>query len=212
MGQKLNMPSPIATYPFEDLMRRVRPVNATLPEANVDVIYDTATYLAAGSAQLNFFANVNADPSMSNMDLAGTLAADNFFDVHRIFIDFLRVPTATVADTAAGLVTDIATLLNVARGTMTFTQLAKPLGPIPLTLVGASGGVDAHFGTGRAAAAGAVIQYGKAPDNGGWPANASIKLGPSTKFGAQLNFIPTAISADTPIRLTLLGIRYRRLA
>jgi hypothetical protein len=147
------------------------------------------------------------------MDLAGTLAADNFFDVHRIFVDFLRAPTATVADTAAGLVTDIATLLNVARGTFTITQLAKPLGPIPLTLVGSSGGVgNAVIGSGRAAAAGAVIQYGTAPDNGGWPANASIKLGPSTKFGATLNFVPTAISVDTPIRLTLLGIRYRRLA
>lgn len=214
LGQKLMMPSPVATYPFPDLQRRVRPLDATLPEANIDVLYDTQTYVAAGSQQLNYFSNVNADQTLSNMELAGSLPADTYFDVHRIFIDFLRLPTATTANTAAGLINDIAILLNTARGTLTFTQLAKPLGPIPIRLIGASGGVgNTVMASGRADAAGAIVQYGTSPDNGGWPANASLKLGPSTKFGMQLNFVNgVAISADTPIAITLLGIKYRRLA
>jgi hypothetical protein len=140
------------------------------------------------------------------------LPADVFFDVHRVFVDFLGLPTATVADTAAGALTDVATLLNTARGTFTFTSMQKPVGPIPLSFLGNSGAPEGLIGSGRAAAAGAVIQIARMPDNGGWPANGTIRLGPQTKFSCFLDFVPgTAISAQTNIRISLLGVRYRRI-
>lgn len=217
LGQKLMMPQNIASYDFATLQDRARPGRggANIAEANVDVLYDTQTALAAGVTQLNFFTNVNADQTLSNMELAGTLPADTFFDVWRIFVDANRVLTATVADTAAGVMNDIALLLHSARATLTFSMFNKPVGPVPLTFFGNSGRPEGYLGTGRAAAAGAVIQAGAMPDNGGWPANGTIRIPPQTKFGVQLNIASGAavtLSADTPLRVTLLGVKYRRNA
>jgi hypothetical protein len=212
MGQRLQMPTRITSYSYPQLAQRLRPISAEIPEANVDIIYDTQTYVAAGVARLSFFANVNADATLSNMEMAGALPADVFFDVYRIFCDAHRIPTATVANTAAGAANDIATLLHIARGTFSFSTLSKPVGPIPMTFLGNSGSVEPTLGSGRADAAGAIIQFGRMPDNGGWPANGSIRLGPQTKFSVTLDFVAgTAIAVDTPLRISFLGVRYRRI-
>ena len=212
MSVKNEMPRDIKTYSYEALAARLKPITANAPEANIDTLYDEQTYVAAGQARLNFFVNVPAggDATLSNMELAGQLPANTFFDVFRIFCDAQRIPTATAAETAAGVVNDLATILHIARGTFTFKQQSKALGPIPMTFLGRSGGVAAAFGTGRAAAGGAIIQHGTMPDNGGWPVNGTIKLGPGSKFGLTLDFVAgTAIAVDTPLRISFLGVGYR---
>ena len=217
MGQQARMPSPITTFDYATLANRAAIQTAGAPEAVVDVLYDTLTYPAAGIVRLDFFANApaNGDVTLSNMGQPGGLEAQNFFDVWRIGVDFLRVPTVTTTLTAAGLLNDVATLLHTARATLTFNYQGKPLGPIPLGLFGSlSAPVGVIGGTSApAAGAAAIIQFAQNADNGGWPVNGSIKLKPNTKFGIRLDFATaSAVSADTPIRVTLLGIRYRPLA
>lgn len=213
MGVKNEMPRDLKTYSFDTLAQRLIPASGGLPEANIDVLYDTQTYLAAGVAQLKFFVNVNADSTLANLELAGQLPANTYFDIYRVFCDAQRLPTATVANTAAGLINDLANIVHIARGSMAFKMKAKTLpgnGGIPLTFVGRSGGIEAAIGSGRADAAGAIVQWATMPDNGGWPVNGTIRLGPSTKFGINLDFAGgVAVSADTPLKITLLGVSYR---
>lgn len=208
----LILPMDIRTLPYQQLQAKTRPVDPNLPEALPDVLYDTQTYLAAGSVHLDFFVATNADKSLSNMEQAGTLPAPQYFDVYRIFCDFLAAPSATVADTAAGVVNDVELVLKSARARLTYTSKNKTLGPIPLTFFGSSGLMRAGFDTGRAAAAGAVIQQVQGIDNGGFPVNGAITLRSQSTFAIGLDFVAgVAISANLLIRVSMLGVRYREI-
>lgn len=229
MGQKLQMPTGIQTFDYDSLKSRGTPARGggQVAEANIDVLYDTQTAAAAGLAQLNFFTTVNADQTLSNMELAGSLPADTYFDVWRIFIDANRLPTATnivgagvgPTPTAAGVLNDIATILHTGRGTFTFTMFNKPVGPIPLTFFGSSGSVEGQMALALAGAYTAANsqqvhqQFARMPDNGGWPANGTFRIPPQVKFGCQLNFAGgVTLTTDTPLKIVLLGVKYRRNA
>lgn len=206
-NQRLALPAKILSYAYDTLRSRLRPQSLEAPEALPYVLYDTATYLAAGLAHLDFFRVVNADSTLSNMEVAGSLPEGVFFDIHRIFVTPLRVGTIDAA-AAAGALRDCQVLLNTARGTLTITANAKPLGPIPLRFFGDAGqAAGAMSGT----SATAMVQAPGFPANGGFPVNASIKLGPAAKFGVALDFISTAIAVDTPLQVALLGILYRKI-
>lgn len=208
---KMTAPARVLTYPFEQLRARLQPPGAGIPEANVDVLYDTQLYPLAGIARLNFFSATNADITMSNMEANGALAQGQYFDVMRIFVDVLREATATVAATAAGGLNDVERILKTARGVVTFNQRSRPLGPIPLTYFGQSGGASG-FVAGNAGAAD-IVQFSNMPSNGGLPVNGGIKIGPLEKFGVTIDFAApiTSISADTLIRVGLFGVRYRQI-
>jgi hypothetical protein len=224
LGQKLQMPTAISSFSFEGLRARAKPGAGGGAEANIDVLFDTQTYVAAGQAQLNFFNAPSADETLTNMDPGGTLSDSVYFDVWRIFVDANRVPTATSiagvgagpVPTAAGVYNDIATILHAARATLTFRMFDKPIGPIPLTFFGHSGTVEGIINHALAGAYTAAtsqftnIQAGRMPDNGGWPVNGTIKIPASTKFKVELKFVAgVAIAVDTPLRVSLLGVKYR---
>jgi hypothetical protein len=199
---RLALPRSIVTYAYDFLQSRVVPQSLNAPEALPWVLFDTVTYLAAGVAHLDAFRNVNADPTMSNMDVAGSLPAGVYFDVHRILITPLPV-SPTIVTTAA----DIGILYNVARGNFTFTVNAKPIGPFPIRFAGDAGqpsqqGANAVAGT---------SQYLGGPQNGGFPVNGAIKLSPAQKFGVGLDFNSSATTANVLIQVALLGILYRKI-
>ena len=206
------LPRDIRTAPFGLLAGKTRPVDARLPEALPYVLYDTQTYPAAGIAQLDFFQVVNADKTLSNIEQGATLPAPQFFDIHRIFIDSLSPPTATTADTAVGIENDYEIIFRSGRATFTLTTASKTLGPMPGTYLGASGIFRTAFGSGRAAAAGAIIQQVGGIENGGFPVNGSITLPPTQSFKLSLNFVPAiAIAANMLLRVSFLGILYRKV-
>lgn len=215
VGPALMLPYPISTQDYNQLASRAKPSDANLPEAVPWVLYDTQTYLAAGSSRLEFFRSVNADATLSNMELAGSLPGGVFFDVHRIFLRALRAASVTAVLTAAGAADDLARIINLARGTLTFTFRGKPWGPIPLAFFGAPGAIEATTAGSSAPAAGAaaIVQMGQLAANGGFPMNGSAKLTPQEKFGVTIDFAApvTAVSADTPLQVSLFGIMYRRL-
>jgi len=223
------MPLKVETFSFADLVQRSKPGRggADVAEANVDVLYDTQTALAAGLSTLRFFTAVNADQTLSNMELSGSLAADTFFDVYRIFIDANRLPTATniagvgagPTPTAAGVVNDLAAILHTGRGVATFRMFDKPVGPIPLTFFGSSGSVEGQTALALSGAYTAAttqqvhIQTARMPDNGGWPVNGLVRIPPQTKFSLAIEFASgVTIGTDTPLRVTFLGVKYRRNA
>lgn len=208
------LPSSIMSYTYAQLRERLRPQSLEAPEALPFVLFDTQTYLAAGTTgHLDFFRNVNADPTLSNLEIAGSLPDGVFFDIHRIFVTPLRqVSNDAAASGITGVVRDIQTILNIARGTFTFTQNQKPLGPIPLRFFGDGGQASGLLAAATTVAASQIqLQVGAFPQNGGYPVNGSIRLGPAAKFGASMDFVPTAVTVDTPLQVALLGILYRKI-
>jgi hypothetical protein len=199
--QRNMLPSRIVSYTYDYLRSRVRPQSLDAPEALPYVLFDTVTYLAAGSAHLDAFKVVNADPTLSNMEVAGSLAEGTYFDVHRVFITPLT-PGVTLATTLQ----DLGILYNVARATFTVIINAKPIGPIPLRFAG-DGGQPTQQGTTVAD----VKNFGGGPENGGFPFNGSVKIGPSQKFGVGLDFVATATTAAIQLQVALLGILYRKI-
>lgn len=229
MGQRNIMPMNIGSYTFDELAQRAKPAKggSGVAEANIDVLFDTQTLLAAGLVKQSFFVNVNADETLSNITLAGQSEADSFFDVWRVFVDANRLPTAVSiagvgagpATTAVGAINDIATILHSARATLTFKMFSKPVGPIPLTFFGNSGSVEGNIALALSGAYAAATtqsvhqQVGRMPDNGGWPVNGTIRIPPLTKFGWTLDVATgVTMTTDTPLRLTMLGVKYRRNA
>lgn len=206
------LPRDIRTKPIGVLASQTRPTDTRLPEAMPYVLYDTQTYPAAGIAHLDFFQAVQGDKTLGNIEVAGTLAAPQFFDIWSIKLDILSTPSATIADTAAGIVNDAELILKAARATWTITLASKTLGPIPATYLGASGIIRAGFDTGRAAAAGAIIQQLGGIDNGGFPINGAVTLPPAQRFGFGMDFVPAqAVSGNTLLRVSFHGILYRKV-
>lgn len=205
-AQKLTAPTRILTDTYAQLRSRLRPQSLEAPEALPYVFFDTQTYVAAGVARLEFFRNVQADSTLGNMETAGSLPEGTFFDIHRIFVSALRLPTTSVL--ATSVYHDVAELLNVARGTVTITANAKPLGPIPLRFFGDAGQPSGFLTAGAAAEGGSAAGFSA---NGGFPVNGAIKLGPAAKFGVTLDFVSTAINVDTPLQVALFGILYRKI-
>lgn len=208
------LPASIGTYAYEQLKERLKPKSLEAPEALPYVLYDTQTVLAAGTtAHLDFFRNVNNDPTLSNLEIAGSLPEGLFFDIHRIFVTPLRTVTNdAVANGVTGVIRDVQTILNVMRGTFTFTQNQKPVGPIPLRFFGDGGQASGLVSAATTVAASQIqLQVGAFPQNGGYPVNGSIRLGPAAKFGCSMDFVPTAIAVDTPLQVALLGILYRKI-
>lgn len=199
--QRTMLPSSIVTQTYPFLASRLTPQSLEAPEALPWVLYDTVTYPAAGVAHLDAFRNVNADPTLSNMDVAGSLAAGVYFDVHRIFVTPLT-PSPSIATT----LDDIGILYNNARATFTFTVNSKPIGPFPLRFAGDAGQPSQQGNT-----TADVNNYLGGPQNGGFPVNGSIKLGPTQKFGVSLDFNSTAIAVALLVQVSLLGILYRKI-
>jgi hypothetical protein len=185
-----------------------------------DVLYDVVNYPQAGVAAggtLDFFATPasTADETLTNLKQAGQLPGSHLFHVKRVFI----TPLVAVSINGAGLTTvgvadDLDKIFLTSRSYLTFTSSVtnKRRGPIPLDMIGAIGGTVAQFGgtNGPAAGASAVLQQAKPHAHGGYPLDFIIgtaeTFGLSIKFGAQV-----AISAATPLRVTLFGWRYLKV-
>lgn len=206
------LPRDIRTAPISVLAAKTRPADPNLPEAMPYVLFDTQTYPAAGIAHLDFFQAVQGDKTLGNIEVAGTLAAPQFFDIWSIKLDILSSPSATTADTAAGIVNDAELILKAARATFTIALASKRLGPIPATYLGASGLVRTAFASGRAGAAGAIVQQLQGVENGGFPVNGAITLPPAQNFSFGMDFVAgQAVSGNTLLRVSFHGILYRKV-
>jgi hypothetical protein len=199
--QRTMLPSNIVTQTYAFLDSRLRPQSLEAPEALPWVLYDTVVYPIAGIAHLDAFRNVNADPTLSNMEQPGSLAAGVYFDVHRIFVTPLT-PSPSLATT----LDDVGILYNNARATFTFLINSKPVGPFPLRFAGDAGQPSQQGNTTVD-----VNNYLGGPQNGGFPVNGSIKIGPTQKFGVSLDFAAAAVTANLSLQVALLGILYRKI-
>lgn len=186
------------------------PQQTDQPEAIPYVLYDTLTYLAAGTtASLKFFQQNIGDPTITNVQ-GGSLPQGQNFRIARMLCDIQAIPQAVAGHTAlaAGALNDVAKILKVARGIFNLHLSQKEYGPIPLSFAHASGG-ETGFGWGTFTAEAGLSYANNGTFDGGFPTDNSLFIKTKVAFDVTLGFNPTAISADTPIRFNLAGTLYR---
>lgn len=128
--------------------------------------WDTVTYVSGTTTQLTFFNAVRATVDLSNMEVAGQLAAPKAFLLRAPRMFLKQRPEATVAAatgaTQTGILDDVAQLMNT--GVATFTIGNKQYGQWPLWLLLGGGGPGGMMQTGDIDV---VVQYANfgGPDN-----------------------------------------------
>lgn len=201
---------------YATLVAMTRPARADQPESLPWVMFDTTTYLAAGSALLTLYSNTAASQTHTTLSnfASGTLETFQFFEFHREFLSFLAALSLTTTAAITGSANDVDILHKAARGTRTLTIGQKVQGPFPIDFFGRPGGVvfgGTSEGT-ETAPARNIIQSAETVMNGGFPHNGGFVLAPQTKMAIQLAFNSTAISANMNIRHAILGVFHRRVS
>ena len=213
MGYKIN----VRPKTRAQLMAIANPESANQPEAIPWVLYDTQTYISGTTTQLRFFANTNADQTLSNMESAGQLPDPQWFEVHYVMLTSLATPSASdvIAVGAAGAINDLELLLKAGRGTFQLNLSNKNYGPFPLTNLHASGGTTGEFsgGGGTIATVDIVQLANNGTFDGGWCVGGSIVFPPKVGWNWNVAWAAaqTLAAGNTLLRMELAGVLYRRV-
>jgi len=174
------------------------------------VLYDTQTYLAAGTTTLlNFFQTTSQDRTLSNMEQAGTLPDPKFLTLWFVSVDIL-IPPSLAAPPIAWQ--DMATILWTGRPIIRLVISDKEYGPVPLSFCHASGGVTG-FGVSLADATATGLAYANnGVQDGGFYVGGGIIIPPKVGFNVEVRWgNPAAVDADTLVRVNLDGVMHRRI-
>jgi len=100
---------------IQELSASITPMLPGQPERVPWTWYDSQTYTSGTTVRLDFFQNVNADKTLSNMVAAGQIPSPQFFDLYQCAVAYL-IPTTTSALIAAptndGAIEDVRVLSN----------------------------------------------------------------------------------------------------
>ncbi len=175
------------------------------------VFYDTQTYVDNTTVSLDFFANVNADKTLCNMEAAAAIPAPNYFEVVAFTIDFLSRPTDANAG-VTGALDDIAALQNTGRGQFIFTMNQKPYVSAPIRSIGSSGGaVGAIQGV---TAANHVEEWATSSVPGANPYHIqkAVTIAPNNGFGGRINWAAAVdLTANLNICVGMWGVYHRKV-
>jgi hypothetical protein len=179
--------------------------------------YDTQSYPAGGQQQTTFFNSQTTDPTLSNLQLPGTLPSPYWLVLQNITLDWLGVPSNAAANSAgtvnAGLANDLYQFLHAGRALFRFYLADKLYCEFPATGLHASGG-PLVFAAGAFVAASQEQFAVNNNADGDLFLGGSIIIPPLQKFYAlvlvQSTAVPT-INAATYMRIALWGSVVRRV-
>lgn len=203
-----------------EMLSRLANPDSRTAETYPDIKYDTQTFPAAGGvARLTFFQTANVDPTLSNMEQAGSFPSPQHFQIYGIAKSYLRAGPSNVVLAASGtnqtgMLNDMDLIERTQRATVTLVISNKNYGPWPLEAFHPLGGgvgflaITGETGAGNSRAQ----QYGQGgPVDGGWYLNGELVIPPTVGFSLVVNLAAAqAIQVDTLCRLSLVGRLYRR--
>ncbi len=193
--------------PFAAQNRKAIPPSGRSPEAIWHCAYDTQTYTDNSTTSLDFFAAVNADKSLSNMESAGQFPAPQVFNLYTISADLWTAVGVSTSATTVGNVNDIYLLMFTGRPRWTFTLQNKTYGPYPLSTLHGSGGPEAWLSQ---TVATVTQQAARNALHGGWNYNGSITIPAQTSFQFNVTWAAAQdITANWLLRISLFGILSR---
>lgn len=174
--------------------------------------YDTQTYVDNVTVNLPFFAAVNADKTMCNLEAPAAIPAPNFFEVVAFTIDFLFTGPSNAAAAVTGVLNDLALLLNSGRAMFTFTMNQKPYVRVPVRAVGSSGGVVGFLQGSSAATNVAEYATSSVPGVNPYRVEKAITLAPNNNFSAQIDVAAAVdLSANVNICVGMWGVYHRKV-
>lgn len=160
--------------------------------------WDTVTYVSAATVNINLFNAIRATPDLSNMEVAGQLAAPKAFFCRAIRFFAKQQPEATTvaatANTQTGVMDDLAQLINT--GVLAFTIGNKLYAQLPLWCLPSGGDIVPFVATGDIDV---IVDYAS---NGLADPRAVFTLSKPLFIAPQINFIVT-LSWPAPITLAL---------
>lgn len=175
-----------------------------------DQLWDTQTYDDNVTTRLDFFQNVAANQSLSNMTQPGFLPNPQAFLVECIRL-YYRITYATVdqggAAALASALNDIVLIQNTGRATLTIGN--KQYGPWRLWTMPANAGLVINNAAAGGEAANLVSQYGFTSGRE-WALFPALMMSPMQNFHLTMEW-PAAIdtSADLVIEVLFDGKRSR---
>ncbi len=187
--------------------------------------FDTQSIVSTTTVSLNFFNTVQSDKTLGNIEQASTIQSPNFFELYSIRCDFQPTVSGSATETA-GVLNDIAQILNVQRATYQLTVNSKSYGIVPLTCAHSTGG-PVGFSQGTPGTNHMVsFANNSVPDDGDWLGGiflnpdtgaleecGSIVLQPNQSFALTVSMAAAPTLNGTPlnIRMTLAGVLHRQV-
>jgi hypothetical protein len=194
-----------ARYTYEDYPPEYEQYNSQY-QGRKEVIgwawYDTVTYTSGTTTAITLFNAIRATLDLSNMEVAGQLAAPKAF-LGRALRFFVKGRPRSVARAAStnpntGGIDNVAQLINT--GVLSLNIGSKNYGKIPLWMLPAGGGAFGLIGVeGATADPGAAIDYGT---NGIPDPRAVYSLSQPIFIAPQINW---QVDLFWPAALTLAG-------
>jgi hypothetical protein len=191
------------------LEAQVNPASANEPEAIPWVYYDSQNIANAAAGPISFFANSNADKTLSNLEQSGTIPDPFYFEIEAFNLDFLAKGGTTV--TAAGVMEDLAEILYTQRAVFVFTFAGKEYLRIPLTFLHASGGPLGVVSANLTAPLIYEFANNSFPD-GGFYIGKRITIPPKQSWQVQIQLAGAAtLVATRMFRVSMAGVLHRRV-
>ena len=117
----------IRARPFAQVNAQAIAPSGTSPEAIWHAAYDTQTFTSASTTSLDFFAAINADKSLSNMEAVGQFPAPQVFELYNFTCDLwpstAAGPISNNVAGPAGSANDLALLLFTGRPFWRFIRM-----------------------------------------------------------------------------------------
>ena len=203
---------PIVAKRRQTLLDLATPDTAGQPEVVPAIYYDTQSYVSTTTTLLTFFAAVNADRTLSNMDASGAFPDPQFFEIWFIGIDYL-FPAVSTSGAVAGNVNDLAVLLNANRGIFTLQLSNKNYGPFPQRLAHGLGPVAPGTQLFQNSNATSQQAAGNGVPDGGFWVSGQIVIPPKVNFAMLLQWGAVTAIAATPLNICvqLIGTLHRRV-
>lgn len=201
----------VKAYPKAVLDASAKPEVYNQPEFLPWAWYDSQN-IASNAGQTSFFAATNNDSTITNIQIANTFSADQYFRPFCITLDWLIGATYQGSSGAAQIVDDLLALQNTWRGIFYLRISAKDYAQVPIHALHASGGIYVSALAGTPSGSN-ILNYGMnwMPDGGYW-INGAIVFAPLMNFQCFLQGTGTVtLNATRMTRISFHGSLSRRV-
>lgn len=187
------------------------PANSQQPEAIVFSFFDNEDF-ATNFGTVNFFQTIQSDPTKGNIQTAGTLSADQYFQLQAITLDWIIAATSQSSSGAPTIVDDLLNIMNGARSIVTMSMAMKTYIQSPIHAFHSSGGINVAYqlGTPTGSQLGNYAQNWY-PDGGYWVGGSQI-MPPRQTFTFSVFGANVTLNATRTGRFTMWGTLYRKVA
>ena len=199
---------PINAYTKDQLNAMANPASVGQPEAIPFTFYDSQNFATLWTG-VTFFATVQNDPTLGNIQQSNTLSAEQWFILYAITLDWLIAATTQASSGAPTIVDDLLQIMNGARAIVNLQIAMKQYIQAPIHNFHSSGGINVAYQLGTPTGSGLGNYAQNWYPDGGYAVNGSIVLLPRQTFQFTVSGVAAALVATRMGRFTMHGVLER---